>query len=171
VLLGRAQLKHRFEHWRKKFVQVISYCRQYLTAVWLSIADIISRTIKLLKAIDSLILAIATVILAWIAYWQWQALQGCFVYQTFKEIHHSAFCYFYHPSLINDLPNLGICGAGNSAEIEATATMLPGIVRQSRSQSGTFLRSICWRFKLTEDRHERRAAQRDSQSCRVDRRG
>jgi hypothetical protein len=83
VLLGRAQLKHRFEHWRKTFVQVMSYCRPYLTAVWLSIADIISRTIKFLKAIDSLILAIATVILAWIAYWQWQALNSSD--QTLKD--------------------------------------------------------------------------------------
>jgi hypothetical protein len=41
--------------------------------------------------------------------------KGCFSYKTAKEIHHSAFCFYYLASATT-LPNLSICNVGNEAD-------------------------------------------------------
>jgi hypothetical protein len=39
-------------------------------------------------------------------------LQGCFIYEAFGNVHHTAFCYFYD-SKISDMQHLNICPIGN----------------------------------------------------------
>jgi len=39
-------------------------------------------------------------------------IDGCFVYEAFGEIHHTAFCYFYD-SKMTDMQHLNICTFGN----------------------------------------------------------
>lgn len=43
-------------------------------------------------------------------------LQGCFVYKSLGEFHHSSFCYYYRGGNFTKLPNLSICNVGNDAD-------------------------------------------------------
>lgn len=41
-------------------------------------------------------------------------LTGCFAYNTFNELHHSSFCFFYRKGVTREL-NLSFCAGGNNA--------------------------------------------------------
>lgn len=49
--------------------------KPWVARLWIFLSWIVYSIIQFLKSIDSLIAAIATVFLAWIAYWQWDALK------------------------------------------------------------------------------------------------
>jgi hypothetical protein len=44
------------------------------------------------------------------------AIIGCFVYVTFTEVHHTAFCFYYSATVTTNTGSLSICEAGNKTD-------------------------------------------------------
>jgi hypothetical protein len=44
------------------------------------------------------------------------AINGCFIYKTFENVHHTAFCYYFHKVSTPDINHLTVCEAGNDAD-------------------------------------------------------
>jgi hypothetical protein len=72
----KSKMKRKKRKRKEELSPTMKYLKECLMAAWRFIVRWTCLIIQFLKSIDSLILAIATALIAWIAIWQWSALDS-----------------------------------------------------------------------------------------------